>query len=269
MIGIGIGIGKSKVIDTGGLNPATLDWESWVIANGGSIDPAVLQIFNDEFFQPADDNGNILTELDRLNIYAGTGNQIASRTNVIKNAHYVTPVSSPTFNNDGYKSSGTSYLNLNYNILTQGIKFTRNNACYGYFVKNPQHAAAFRPMGSFGGGGCRNDCERDTDGGVGSINTSGAVRNTNEFTSGIINWHFERSDATNITVEANATSVTGAAASAALVSEDVYELCLNLSGSPFGPFDTESHCASYHGSADLDIVALRSILQNLFTALGV
>ena len=33
-----------------------------------------------------------------------------------------------TFDNNGYKSSGTSYLNLNYNPKTQGVKLTVNSA---------------------------------------------------------------------------------------------------------------------------------------------
>lgn len=265
-IGLGIGIQYNKVL--GGLSAEALEWEARIIANGGTIPAATLAIFDQYFFIPAKANGNILSELDRLNIYCGlVGYEIAARTNLIKSAHYVTPVSSPTFNAAGYKSSGTSYLNLNYNIGTQGVKYTQNSACYGYVVASPAFAGSFRPMGSFGGGS-RNDCERDTNGSIGSINTGSAVRNTLE-PSGNVHFYFNRENGINMNAITNGNSVNGAAVSSAIANEIVFELCLNLGGTPTAPFDTESHMASFHGSSSVNLNIMRSLLDNLFTALGV
>lgn len=227
-----------------------------------------LQVFDEELITPAVTAG-IWSELDRLNVYCGlSGLEIAARTNMIKNAHFVTPVSSPIFDNSGYRSGGTGYLNLNYNIATQGVKYTRNSATFGYVSDNPSFLGSLRPMGSFGGGTSRNDCERDTSGSVGSVNSSGAVRNTLKPT-GVIHFNFRRPNSTTQETITNDSVTSGATTSAALVSDSTFELCLSLGGSPTGPFDTTPHRASWHGSSALDYVTLRTLLNNLFTALGV
>ena len=103
-----------------------LAWKARIEANGGTISQALLDIFDTNLITPLVANGT-WAELDRLNIYCGlVGFEIAARTNLIKTAHYVTPVSSPTFDQFGYKTSGTSYLNLNYNPSTQGVKLVQN-----------------------------------------------------------------------------------------------------------------------------------------------
>jgi hypothetical protein len=49
----------------------------------------------------------------------------------------------------------------------------------------------------------------------------------------------------------------------------IFELTSSNSGSPLGDYDTNYHLASGHGSNNVDDAALRTILDNLFTALGV
>ena len=161
----------------GSYTPSTeaLAWKTRIESNGGIIPTPTLQIFDRELITPAVAAG-IWSELDRLNVYCGlNGFEIAARTNLIKNAHYVTPVSSPIFNNNGYASGGTGYLNLNYNFATQAVKFTRDSAIFGYCAFNPTFSGSPRPMGSLGGGSSRNDCERDANGSTGSVNTSGGL----------------------------------------------------------------------------------------------
>ena len=48
-----------------------------------------------------------------------------------------------------------------------------------------------------------------------------------------------------------------------------FELTINNNGTPFTGYDTFSHLCSWHGSSNLDNTALRTILNNLFAALGV
>lgn len=264
-----IGFNLPLFNNKGGFSAEALAWRTNIIANGGTIADATLQIFDTNFFIPATANGNILNQLDRLNIYCGlVGYEIAARTNIISSSFFVTPVSSPTFDNNGYKSAGTSYLNLNYNLSTQGVKYTRDSASYGYGVKNPPFLIGARPMGAFGGGASRSDCERDSLGSVGSVNSAGALRNTFKPT-GYVHFNFYRPNSANIITRTNASETTVASASVARANENVFELCTGISGSPTAPFDLQYHTHSFHGSASLDFAALQTILNNLFTALGI
>ena len=130
-IGIKISVDRTRY---GGLSSQAQTWKASIVANGGSITDAELAAIDDNFFKPAVANGSILNQLDRLNIYAGLSNSIAQRTCIIRGS-LITPVSSPTFDINGVKSSGTSYLNLNYNPSVNAVKLTLNSASHGYFVK--------------------------------------------------------------------------------------------------------------------------------------
>lgn len=246
-----------------------LSWRTNIIANGGTITDATLQIFDTNFFIPATANGNILTELDRLNIYCGlNGYEIAARTNLINSNFYVTPVSSPTFSVDGYKSSGTSYLNLNYNPKTQGVKFTKDSASLGYVVKNPTFLTQKRAMGAGDGVSLRTDVQRASSGSQYFINSiSNVVQSLtpsgNVFSCGV------RTSSTAIKAITNTTETSAVVNSVDIPNFNQFELCLNFGGTPLAPFDDISHMASFHGSASLDYANLRTILNNLFTALGV
>jgi hypothetical protein len=266
-LGLGIGIPFRRM--GAGLSPEAKAWEARIIANGGTIPAATLAIFDEYFFIPAKANGNILTELDRLNIYCGlNGYEIAARTNTIKSAHFVTPVSSPIFDNNGYKSGGTSYLDLNYNPSTQGVKFTLNSACIGYVVRNPLWTAQKRAIGNHTGVADRTDLQRDTSSSGVFVNSQFGVQNTNK-PSGKVFLMALRTASNADAAITNATIVNGSNASTAIPNNNIYELGLNFGGLAIGPFDTNEHLCSFNGSGSLDYANLRTILNNLFTALGV
>jgi hypothetical protein len=258
----------------GGLSQDALDWQARIIANGGTIPDATLAIFDNNFFKPAKANGNILSELDRLNIYCGlNGFQIAARTNMIKSAHFVSAVSSPTFDNNGYKSAGTGYLNLNYKLFSQGVKFQKDNNSFGVMVQNPAFAVNFlRMMGS-----------RD----AGATSISALIRGVLNFTTanstntfqnnatttqtGYILLASSRNNSTNYKaiINTSETTINTASSGFNLNDENVFELTINGGGSPDGQYDTMYHGASFNGSGSLDIQTMRTLLLNTFTALGV
>ena len=256
-----------------GLSAEALAWQTNIVSNGGTISAATLKIINDNFFVPAKANGNILNNLDRLNLYAGLlGFEIAARTNLIKSAHYVTPVSSPTFDNNGYKSSGTSYLNLNYIQSTQSVNLTQNSASVGVVVKTPSYAALTRMIGATGSTGRATYLVRqNTPSLLAGVNTlDGAVANTS--TSAVGNVFFEaiRNNSTQITALINGVgSAQSQSSNATLPNVSMFELTQNNNGTPQGAYDTNSHLCSWAGSGSLDRAVLRTILTNLFTALGV
>ena len=265
-IGIGIGLQFNK--SAGGNSAEALAWKARIEANGGTISQALLDIFDTNFFIPAKANGNILTELDRLNIYCGlVGFEIAARTNLIKSDHYVTPVSSPTFDNNGYKSSGTSYLDLNYNLSIQSVKLTSTSSCQFIIVKTPAFASVVRRMG----GGSASSAEMLI--GVGFLN----AYNTNP--SGLVNPNITsignvflagKRDGINIESQINSNVISSTSVSAGLPNVKMFELTnANALNNPSGNYDADYHLCSGHGSYNLDTAALRTILNNLFTALGV
>ena len=268
-IGVQLGIQISKVV--GGNSAEAIAWKSYIEGNGGTISQALLDTFDTNFFIPAKANGNILTELDRLNIYCGlVGFEIAARTNLIKNAHYVTPVSSPTFDNNGYRSSGTSYLNLNYNASTQAVKLTQTSASIFVVVKTPSFVGNVRTIG---GGeasfakllGLTRTATPDLNA---SLNGGAAITNTNTTSIGNVFFAGQR-NGTAIKSIINANESSGTSTSVGLANLSAFELSININGSPITAFDTNSHLCSGHGSGSLDLQGLRAILNNLFTALGV
>jgi len=257
----------------------TLAYQSNIVANGGTINLATLDVLDTYFFRPAATNGNILNQLDRLNIYAGLGSfQIAARTNLIKSSHYVTPVNSPTFDNNGYKSNGsTSYLNLNYNPSTQGVAFTQDSNIAGVVFKNINTSASFTAIGSINtGGNTAHTVEfRSGDSSLRSYNnsTTGTFPPPMSLTplaSGILFTSTRRTSSTAAEVIANATSAPFTLSSNGNVNVNQFELAFNNSGVAASSYDANNyHVCSYHGSSSLDYTNFRTYISNVLTALNV
>jgi hypothetical protein len=256
-----------------GLSAEAKAWRDNIIANGGTITPAQLAFFETWFFKPAILAGNILTELDRLNIYCNlVGSEIAARTNMIKAAHFVTPVSSPTFDNNGYRSSGTSYLNLNYIASSQAVKLTQNNVNFGCVVKTPSYASLTRMLGALGSTGVRTSMDRLTSPALSVIVNSLATNiiNTNTVSVGNVFFEGKRENSLQSNPIINGVGAINNQLSApTLTNATAFELTVNNNGSPFGFYDTSSHLCSWHGSGALNNTGLRLILNNLFTAAGI
>jgi len=267
-LGLGLGLTMGNILGVG-LSAEALAWEARIVTNGGTILPATLQIFDTHFFKPAIANGNILTELDRLNIYCGlNGYEIAARTNIIKSAHFVTPVSSPTFDNNGYKSAGTGYLDLNYNPNTQGVKLTLNSVSLGYVVKTPLFAATKRGIGCSNASTARLELIRDSSGSAVFCNSLGFF-NTNKTSIGNVFLLGRRTLSNSQEAIINATVTSDVSASVSIPNFNAWELTVNSAGTPAGNYDDFYHLTSFHGSKNLDYTNLRIILNNLYAALGV
>ena len=255
-----------------GLSPQAQAWKASIVANGGSITDAELAAIDDNFFKPAVANGSILTQLDRLNIYAGLSNSIAQRTCIIRGS-LITPVNSPTFDINGVKSSGTSYLNLNYNPAVNAVKLTLNSLSHGYCVKDPTFSTTFRAMGSRQGltsPNARLSLLRDAGISNAYNNDNTGAQNTSVVTSG---WVFCEGQRLNSSTQ-NYTIINGAynavnRTSIILPNSTTTELTEYNEVVPTGSYDTKYHGASWHGSGAIDNAALVSFIRNTFTALGV
>jgi hypothetical protein len=268
-----IAIGVPFFRSFAGFSQEALDWQARIIANGGTIPDATLAIFDNNFFKPAKANGNILTEADRINVYFGLlGYPIAARTNLIKSAHFVSPVSSPVFDINGYKSGGTSYLNLNYNPSTQGVKYTQNSAIMFYGVKEPAFATTIRAMGARDGtrfaemyrlAGPGRSYVQLNDNGI------GGPSNTNTSSTGYVFLGARRPNSANLENIINTNVATIAKDSNGLPNTDLFELGISISGSVSSTLDDKYHGYSGNGSANFDYAGFQTIMNNLKTALGV
>ena len=270
-IGIKIAVDATRY---GGFSAQALAWKSSIVANGGSITDAELAAIDNSFFKPAVANGSILTQLDRLNIYAGLSNSIAQRTCIIRGT-LITPVSSPTFDINGVKSSGTSYLNLNYNPAVNGVKLTLNSLSHGFFVKDPPFSSAIiRSMGSrmaVGSPNSRLSLYRENTPKLTAYNNDNTgIANTSVATSGWVCLEGQRLDssAANYAI-INGTYNSTSRASVGLPNSAMAELAEINDISVASGFDTLYHGSSWHGSGALDNAALVSFIRNTFTALGV
>lgn len=263
----------------------SLAWQTAIIANGGSMPNPTLQIFDDYFFKPMI-SASLFDEFDRINIYVGTGNEIAARTGLISGSfatYFVTPVSSPTWNNaQGYVSSGTSYLNLNWIPSVDGKKYLVRGGTAFYIAKSPDMVGR-SAMG--GQTSLTNNLRRDgTSGGrfLTSINTSinNVVISGQRYTGSVMHMAaMSGSGATNAprqtiyipSVGAIISGSGGNVTTPSLASVPQYELATNNNFTPVG-FETVSpHMASAHGSFRLyqSGSIVYSTLINLFTQLGV
>ena len=260
-------------VHSSGLSAQAQTWKASIVANGGSITDAELAAIDDNFFKPAVANGSILTQLDRLNIYAGLSNSIAQRTCIIRGS-LITPVSSPTFDINGVKSSGTGYLLLNFNPTAAGLKLSRNSLNHGYIVKNPDYPATItRAMGcrDFGAGTRISLLRDNTPQSLAYNNDGTGAGNTNTVGSGWVAFTGIRTNGSNENyslIDSNIVMINRA--SVAVPNSNTAELTeYTNAGTATGGYDLFSHGASWHGSGAIDNANLVTFIRNTFTALGV
>lgn len=112
-----------------------------VTANGGSLTTNEKTYIN-TFITAL---GTDFAEFDRLWIH-GLANSIAARTSLANpTSTMITAVNSPTFTaSQGYTGNGTnSYLNTNYNPVTNGVKYTLDSASIYVYSRTDLNAFKF------------------------------------------------------------------------------------------------------------------------------
>jgi hypothetical protein len=256
------------------LSPEALAWRNNIVNNGGTITDSQLTFMDTWFFKPAIAAGNILTELDRLNIYCNlVGSEIAARTNMINSNHFVSPVNSPIFDINGYRSNGTSsYLNLNYNPFSQGVKYTQNSGIVMFGVLNPQFNATRNSIGCENSGTSISKIRRGSGFLASWINRASAatasIFNTGAISGKVSIGGIRKTSNTEFNIINGIEYAGTTLSSVSPPNLSCFELSWNTDGSVNG-FDTETHLYSLHGSAALNVSALQTILNNLYTAAGI
>jgi hypothetical protein len=97
--------------------------------------------------------GGIWSKLDSFAVFATDGSSSFALIDWKRLSNY-TAVNSPTFTvNKGYSSNGTSsYLDTNYNAVTNGVNFQNTNACEGVWIIDPLSGVLFGTTGGPGDG---------------------------------------------------------------------------------------------------------------------
>lgn len=245
-------------------------WRQDIIANGGTISDAVLQVFDEEFFIPAVSNGSILTEADRIHFWITNSNSIASRTSVEGNNYFASFVNAVVFDNAGSKSDGvSSYINLNYNPSADGVKVLQDDVSVGYIVTTPPFTSTVRALGCISNLSVRRLEVYELSGqSFVFANSTNFSANTNDVSTGDVLMAVKREDSANQIAIINTSEVTAAYPSTGIPNNPAFELTSNDNGVPFTDYDTSYHVASWHGSGNFDYTTFATLVANVKIALA-
>jgi len=265
-----LGLGLSKHNKVSGYTPSAeaATWEAAIIANGGTIDAAVLQVIDENFIIPNVAGGN-WPRFKRANLWITNTNEIASRTTIAGGSYFASFVASPVFNNEGVKSDGVAaYVDLEFNPFTEGV--SQNDVSVGYIVKTPPFAATVRAFGCTDAvSTLRLEVYELAGQSFVFVNCSNFTANTNDVSTGNVLLAGKRSNGTDETAVINASKVTVADASTGVPNHNAFELISNDNGTPFpANFDTQPHLFSWHGTSAVDTALLKSTIDALEIALA-
>jgi hypothetical protein len=244
-------------------------WQASIIANGGTITPTQLAFMDKWFFKASIIEGNILNEAARLNVYCClAGSEMAARTCMIRTNTKVDPINSPTFDNNGYRSQGTGYLNLNFNASTGGGKFGVTNNMFGAIVKIDEYASGTRA--TIGANVGPDNCfiDRSTGGVITFVNNSNTLATDSSAPTGNVLLATKKTTGTAGTIIINGTETAVTFSSRGAINLSVFELSRNFNGTPNANFDIKPHLCSFHASANFNWSGFRTVMNNLIAAAG-
>lgn len=149
-MGIRLGIGGLKIGQRSGTAAVPFDWSSYwatqgtaeLIAYTAGLTTALStdQLNALTAFVKAIKTGLSISALsdafDAMYLLAGETSESSLR-NLVRDASHCTLVNAPTFTQfEGFVGNGSDQcINTNHNSVTQGIKYTLNNASYGYYCR--------------------------------------------------------------------------------------------------------------------------------------
>lgn len=95
---------------------------------------------------------NLTDVFDTIYILAGETAESSLR-NLVKNTHYATAVNAPAFTAlEGFLTDGlASYIDTNYNPLTQAVRYTLNSASFGVYSRTDRGSALGKAHGAITG----------------------------------------------------------------------------------------------------------------------
>lgn len=217
--------------------------------------------------------------LDRFWVFATEHRGHARISIVNPTAAALTEVNSPSWTRyHGYQSDGvSSYLNTNYNPVTQGVNFTMNNHKASFYVRSVEQQPVTFDFGSSDGTNLLGGIADDDFQGINQAqiydcngsSTSAYFANTPA--TGL--YSFYRTTNTSLGVYQrgiNLTLNTGSGSTTAIVipSLSLYISCINSTGTSATNFASRQYGLFSFGSANINEVIYYKIIQNFSVKIG-
>lgn len=261
-IGIGISINNPAPLAAGYTPSAgAAAWREDIIGRSGSISDNVLQAFDDNIFTPG---ASILAAHHAMWVYINKSNNIAARVSLEGNDIFSSFVSSPTFDDEGVKSSGTSYVDTNFN--PNGI-VAQNDVIVWAIVDAPAFSSTVRIFGSVAATE-RLDINEISGNAAVFVNTNDIALNSNTVTTGNVLIYGKRSNGTQQTAGINSSAVTSSSNSVAVPNYNMYLLTTNNAGTPNGDYCVNYVKACGVSDASIDPTEILTMVNNLESALS-
>jgi hypothetical protein len=221
----------------------------------------------DAFFKQLRADGNLA--IDVLYLFA-QDNQTNSNVSLFNPATYTAlPVGTPTWNaNLGYTTNGiSSYINTEFNLATNGVNYTQNNAMITHYARNAVAGTTGVDWGSYDGTNIAEGFSNYTGYGVGGYLNSLTVFNaTDANTQGCFSYNRPSSSTVNVTV--NGTQILSASDTATgLANDKCYIGCRNASGTA-ALFKAQQYTLWMAAAGSLNMVTLNSAINLLMTNIG-
>jgi hypothetical protein len=255
-----------------------LNWKNRIIEAGGSIDNNVLQIIDTNLFKPMVTSG-IFNCLDKLHLFAGTGNRTAAKINLISNLYTAIENNATNLlwvNIYGFSSSTnlptSGYLTFGYNPST-AAKWgaDRFNCCqFNYYYYTDGASIQANIMGNGSGASSKSAALVRTSTGLLQVFMNQTATTANyPMTFPNKQWLCGTRTANSVKAIVNNNFNTfNLAPSATILSQDIGELCI-LGNTTNVNLDRSAHLASGHGNNNFDNQLLRTYILNTYSALGI
>jgi hypothetical protein len=245
----------------------TLAYSNTIYSRGGSLTANEVTYLNT--FEAS--VGSDLDEFDRLYIH-GLSNEIAAKTSFVNpTSTMITAVNSPTFTPSvGYNSNGsTSYLNLNFNLRNDAVKFKLNDCSQFTYSRTNSASTQVDSGGSDGSNKTLMDIREIDDRSYSFINVSVSDGLSNYVAANSLGLFFSKRVASNLAYQyqAGVLKNTITVASTALPNISLFALALNNNGSPLYHANRQTSIRGY-GSGAINQTTFYNAVQALGTSIG-
>jgi hypothetical protein len=134
-VGVGVRVGGFTPVSSGG-GGFDADYQAvlnYATTQGYTLPSASQQLLQNQLVVDLK-NGGIWSKLDTFGVFATDGDSDFALIDWIRLTDY-TAVNSPTFTTDeGFSGdAASSYIDINYNALTNGVNFTQDSASFGFY----------------------------------------------------------------------------------------------------------------------------------------
>ena len=193
---------------------------------------------------------NLSDVFDTIYVLGGETSE-SSLKNLVKNAHHAQQVNANVFEQYvGFASNGTnSYLKLNYNANTEGLRYTLDSASFGVYCAEKASVTGARAMGSRVGYGDDMSYMVVNSGGSGAyfINQDSTAGTATVVTDSRASWIVSRTASDSYKIYRNKIELLSETlASTAIPNYEWFGLAANAAGSPSG-YDTRKYGLMFTG----------------------